>query len=54
MGGPQLRLGASTGTSCRREIITGHGHILVMATSCKTSQGPATWAGQVKFHNWRF
>ncbi len=28
IGGPQLRLGASTGTSCRREIIARHGHIL--------------------------
>jgi hypothetical protein len=28
MGGPQLGLSASTRTSCRREIIAGHGHIL--------------------------
>jgi hypothetical protein len=28
MGGPQLRLSASTGTSCRREIIACHGYIL--------------------------
>jgi hypothetical protein len=28
MGGPQIRLCASTGASCRREIIAHHGHIL--------------------------
>jgi hypothetical protein len=28
MGGPQLRLSASARTSCRREIIARHGHIL--------------------------